>query len=84
MLTCLTAREARAIAHLLTPEDWSIYSHIEVRIIDSIQNGGTNIIYAGEITTNVIKALRSLGYTLTILQNENKNRMIRISWEEIK
>ena len=32
----LTAHEAAAIAYLLTPEDFSIHKHIEVRIWDSI------------------------------------------------
>ena len=83
MLSCLTALEARAIAYLVSPEDWSIYSHIEVRIFDSIQHGGVNIIYAGEFTSNVIKALRALGYQVTILQYEGKSRMVRIDWSNI-
>ena len=82
MLQCLTALEARAIAFLKTPEDWSIYTHIEARIIDSIQNGGTSIIYAGTFNTHVIDALRALGYTATILQYQDKQQMIRISWEK--
>lgn len=80
----LTAHEAAAIAHLLTPQDFSIHKHIEVRIWDCIQNGGKSIIYAGEITSNVIAALRALGYIVTILQYEGKDTMIRISWEDIK
>ena len=83
MLSCLTALEARAIAYLVSPEDWSIYSHIEVRIFDSIQHGGVNVIYAGNITSNVIKALRALGYQVTILQYEGKPRMVRIDWSNI-
>ena len=80
----LTAREAAAIAFLLTPKDFSIHKHIEVRIWDSIQHGGKYIIYAGEITQNVIDALLALGYTITVLQHENEEAMIRISWEDIK
>ncbi len=80
----LTAREAAAIAFLLTPEDYSIHKHIEIRIWDSIQHGGKHIIYAGKITTNVIDALRALGFTVNILQYEGKDTMVRISWEEIK
>ena len=80
----LTAHEAAAIAFLLTPKDFSIHKHIEVRIWDSIQHGGKSIIYAGEVTTNVIDALRALGYTVTILQYEGKDTMLRISWEDIK
>lgn len=76
----LTAHEAAAIAYLLTPEDFSIHKHIEVRIWDSIQHGGKYIIYAGKTTTNVINALRALGYTVTILQYEHQDTMIRISW----
>ena len=83
MLQCLTALEARAIAYLITPKDWSIYSHIEARIIDSIQNGGTSIIYAGEFNMHIIDALRALGYEVTILQYNNKNQMIRINWSNV-
>ena len=83
MLNCLTALEARAISYLVTPEDWSIYSHIEVRILDSIQNGGTSILYAGEITNHIIDALRALGYEVTRLEYEGKQRMIRIDWSHI-
>ena len=80
----LTAHEAAATADLLTPTDFSIHKHIEVRIWDSIQHGGKAIIYAGPITTNVIDALRALGYTVTILQYEGKDQMVRISWEDIR
>ena len=80
----LTAHEAAATADLLTPTDFSIHKHIEVRIWDSIQHGGKAIIYAGSITTNVIDALRALGYTVTILQYEGKDQMVRISWEDIR
>ena len=78
----LTAHEALAIAHLITPQDFSIHKHIEIRIWDAIQNGGTQIVYAGEITTNVIDALRALGYTVTMLSYEGKERMIRVSWKD--
>ena len=63
----LTAREAAAVSYLITHDDFAIHKRIEVRIWDSIQNGGKSIIYAGEITTNVINALRSLGYIVTVL-----------------
>lgn len=78
----LTAHEALATAHLITPQDFSIHKHIEIRIWDAIQNGGTQIVYAGEITTNVIDALRALGYTVTMLSYEGKERMIRVSWKD--
>ena len=80
----LTACEASAISHLLTHDDFAIHKRIEVRIWDSIQNGGSYIIYAGEITNNVIDALRALGFTVTILQYEGKDSMIRISWNDKK
>lgn len=83
MLTCLTALEARAISYLTTPNDWSVYTHIEVRIFDSIQHGSTSIIYAGDINTHVIDALRALGYEVTILQYEGKDKMMRIDWTNI-
>lgn len=83
MLSCLTALEARAISYLLTPEDWSIYTHIEVRIIDSMQHGGTSIIYGGKYDSSVISALRALGYEVTRLQYEGKEEMIRIDWSRI-
>lgn len=79
----LTASEAAAVAHLLTPDDYSIHKHIEIRIWDAIQHGGKHIIYAGKITTNVIDALRCLGYIVTILQYEGKDTMIRVSWEDV-
>ena len=82
MLTCLTAMEARAIAYLITPEDWSIYTHIEVRISDSIQHGGTSILYGGEINLHVVDALRALGSTVTYLQYEGKPQMVRIDWSK--
>lgn len=83
MLNCLTALEARAISYLVTPEDWSIYTHIEVRILDSIQHGGTSVLYAGKITNNIIDALRALGYEITRLEYEGKQKMIRIDWSRI-
>ena len=83
MLTCLTALEARAISYLETPEDWSLYSHIEVRIFDSIQPGATKVIYAGPINLHVVDALRALGYEVTILQYEGKEKMMRIDWTNI-
>ena len=78
----LTAVEARAIANLITPQDYSIHKHIEIRIWDSIQNGGTNIIYAGDMTDNVIKAFEALGYEVTAMQYEDKVKMYKISWEK--
>lgn len=36
MLTMFTALEARATAYLETPEDYSLYQHIEIRILDSV------------------------------------------------
>ena len=83
MLTCLTALEARAISYLETPEDWSLYSHIEVRIFDTIQHGKTTVLYAGKFNINVINALRALGYAVTILQYEGKEKMLRIDWTNI-
>ena len=83
MLTMFTALEARATAYLISPEDYSLYQHIEVRVIDSVQHGGTHIIYAGKITTPVIDALRALGYEVTILQYEGKEEMVRIDWTNI-
>lgn len=83
MLSCLTALEARAIAYLLTPEDWSIYTHIEIRIIDAIQHGGVSILYGGEFNNHVIDALRALGYEVVRLQYEGKEKMIRIDWSHI-
>lgn len=83
MIACLTALEARAISYLLSPEDWSIYTHIEVRIIDSIQHGGTSVIYAGKYNTHVVDALRALGYEVTFLEYEKEEKMIRIDWSRI-
>ena len=83
MLTLFTALEARAISYLISPEDYSIYTHIEVRILDSVQHGATHLIYGGEINTHVIDALRALGYEVTRLQYEGKEKMIRIDWTHI-
>ena len=83
MLTMFTAIEARATSYLTGPEDYSIYLHIEQRILDSVQYGSTSILYGGKITHNVIDALRALGYTVTRLQYEGKERMIRIDWTNI-
>ena len=83
MLTMFTALEARATAYLLTPEDYSLYQHIEIRILDSVQHGGTHLLYAGKITHNVIDALRALGYEVTRLQYQGKEAMVRIDWTNI-
>ena len=83
MLTLFTALEARAISYLINPEDFSLYTHIEVRILDSVQHGGTHILYAGEINTHVVDALRALGYDVTFLEYEGK-KMIRIDWTNIR
>lgn len=83
MLTMFTALEARATAYLISPEDYSIYQHIEIRIADSVQHGGTTVIYGGKITHGVIDALRALGYEVTRLQYEGKQEMIRIDWSNI-
>ena len=78
-----TALEARATAYLVSPEDFSLYQHIEVRILDSVQHGGTHLLYAGKLTEGVSKALRALGYEVTYLQYEGQQRMIRIDWTNI-
>lgn len=83
MLTMFTALEARATAYLVSPQDYSTYQHIEIRIIDAVQHGGTHIIYAEPINMPVIDALRALGYEVTILQYEDKPRMTRIDWTNI-
>ena len=83
MLTMFTALEARATAYLISPQDYSTYQHIEIRIIDAVQHGGTHILYAEPVSTSVIDALRALGYKVTILQYEGKPRMIRIDWTHI-
>jgi hypothetical protein len=78
-----TALEARATSYLVSPEDYSLYQHIEIRILDSVQHGGTHMLYAGPITHNVEEALRALGYEITHLQYEGEQRMIRIDWTNI-
>ncbi len=83
MLTMFTALEARATAYLLSPEDYSLYQHIEIRILDSVQHGGTHLLYAGKITHNVIDALRALGYEVTRLQYQGKEEMVRIDWTTV-
>lgn len=83
MLTMFTALEARATAYLLSSEDYSLYQHIEIRILDTVQHGGTHLLYAGKITHNVIDALRALGYEVTRLQYKNEEEMIRIDWTNI-
>ena len=84
MLTLFTALDARAISYLKDPIDFSLYTHIEIRILDSVQHGGTHILYAGEINSHVIDALRALGYDVTILQYEGKEKMVRIDWTNIR
>ena len=84
MMTLFTALEARAISYLEDPVDWSLYTHIEVRILDSVQHGGTHLLYAGEINNHVVDALRALGYDVTYLEYEGKQRMIRIDWTNIR
>lgn len=83
MMTLFTALEARAISYLTDSIDWSLYTHIEVRILDSVQHGGTHILYAGEINNHVIDALRALGYEVTRLEYEGKQKMVRIDWTNI-
>ena len=84
MLNIFSALEARATAYLVTPEDYSLYQHIEIRIFDSVQHGGTHLLYAGKITHNVIEALRALGYEVTILQYaDTDNSLTRIDWTNI-
>lgn len=84
MMTLFTALEARAISYLEDPIDWSLYTHIEVRILDSVQHGCTHLLYAGEINNHVVSALRALGYDITYLEYEGKQRMIRIDWTNIR
>ena len=84
MLTMFTALEARATSYLVSPEDYSLYQHIEIRILDSVQHGGTHMLYAGPISANVERALRALGYEIVHLQYEGEERMIRIDWTNIR
>lgn len=81
MLTMFTALEARATSKLISPKDYSIYQHIEIRILDTVQHGGTYIIYAGEITDGVIRALELLDYDVLQLAFDDEI-MYRISWED--
>ena len=83
MLTMFTALEARATAYLVSPEDFSLYQHIEIRILDCVRHGGTHILYGGKITLPVVDALRALGYEVIYLQYEGKPQMIRIDWTNI-
>ena len=76
----LTAAEARAYAYLKTPKEFSIHKHIEIRIWDAIQNGGTYILYANDFSSGVINALRAIGYTVTIIEHED-TKFLRISWD---
>lgn len=84
MLTLFTALEARAISYLIDPIDYSLYTHIEIRILDSVQHGGTHLLYAGEINDHVVNALRALGYDITYLEYEGQQRMVRIDWTNIR
>lgn len=84
MLTLFTALEARAISYLVDPIDWSIYTHIEIRILDSVQHGGTHLLYAGDINDHVVAALRALGYEITPLSYAGKEAMTRIDWTNIQ
>lgn len=84
MLTLFTALEARAISYLVDPVDYSLYTHIEVRILDSVQHGGTHLLYAGEINNHVVDALRALGYDVTYLEYAGQQRMVRIDWTNIR
>ena len=84
MLTLFTALEARAISYLVDPIDWSLYTHIEVRILDSVQHGGTHLLYAGEINDHVVAALRALGYDIIPIVHEGHKKMIRIDWTNIR
>ena len=79
----LTAHEAAAVAHLLTPKDFSLQKRIEIRIWDAIQNGGMQIIYAGEMTDNVLAALRALGYTVIPMVFEDEIKSYKIRWEDV-
>ena len=83
MLTMFTALEARATAYLISPIDYSLYQHIEIRILESVRHGATHLIYAGEINDHVVEALRALGYEITVLRYEGKDTAIRIDWTNI-
>lgn len=79
----LTAAEALATSRLVTPQDYSLHKHLEVRIWDAIANGGAYIIYSGDLSDNVITALEALGYDIKRFEHENK-RFVRIGWEDSK
>ena len=63
-------------------EDNNVF--FEIRITDSVQHGGTHILYAGEINNHVIEALRALGYDVTSLTYDGEQKMIRIDWTNIR
>lgn len=84
MLNMFSALEARATAYLISPEDYSIYQHIEIRITDTVQHGGTSVLYAGPINNHVVDALRALGYEVTHLEYDGKEKMVRIDWTHIE
>lgn len=79
----LTAREALATTHLETPQDFSLHKHLEVRIWDAIANGGSHIIYGGEMPDNVKQAMIALGYTITFYQSDTGAKLTKISWDKI-
>lgn len=78
----LSAREALAYASLKTPEDFSNYKHLEVRIMDSVRNGGMYIMHAGDLTDSVINCYIALGYHVCKQQYEN-GTIYKISWENV-
>ena len=61
----LSAREASAYTSLRTPDEFSMYKHLEIRIMDTVRNCGTYIMHAGELSEGVIKCFVILGYTIT-------------------
>ncbi len=83
MLNMFSASEARATAFLLSAEDYSFYQHLEIRILDSVQHGGTYIIYTGEIPLNVLDALDALGYIYVRLEYDDEIAY-RITWARPK
>ena len=83
MLNMFSASEARATAYLLSAEDYSFYQHLEIRILDSVQHGGTYIIYTGEIPLNVLDALDALGYIYVRLEHDDEVAY-RITWAHPK
>ena len=80
MLTMFTALEARATAFLKTAQDYSLYQHIEIRILDSVQHGGTYIIYTGPINDHIISALEALEYVVVQLEYGDET-VYKISWD---